>query len=272
MTTVARLLEVAEDLWPASLAEEWDTPGLQIGSRRSEITGILLAVDVTPQVIDEAVARNCSVIFSHHPMLLRGVTAIDEQTDRGYIVASALRNGISVVSAHTNADVVANGVSDLLANRLELRNLRPLVPTADPRVGLGRAGDLLEPVTLDTLVETLKRVVPTTKAGIRVVGSPAALVQRVALCAGAGDSFLSHPEVLDSDVYITSDLRHHPALDAKVRAERGQGPWLVDVSHWASESLWLAKAQADLASALSGVDVIVSQLSTDPWDWQTGNA
>jgi putative NIF3 family GTP cyclohydrolase 1 type 2 len=93
------------------------------------------------------------------------------------------------------------------------------------------------------------------------------VVRTVALCAGAGDSLLAHPEVLAADVYVTSDLRHHPASEAVENARVGGGPALIDVSHWASEWLWLDTAAEQLREALPGVEVTVSELRTDPWDF-----
>jgi putative NIF3 family GTP cyclohydrolase 1 type 2 len=102
---------------------------------------------------------------------------------------------------------------------------------------------------------------------VRVAGDYAAPVQTVALCGGAGDSLLSNPAVRNADVYITSDLRHHPASEAREQARVGGGPALMDVSHWASEWLWLETAAAQLTRALPGVTVSVSELRTDPWDF-----
>ena len=102
---------------------------------------------------------------------------------------------------------------------------------------------------------------------IRVKGDYERPVRRVALCAGAGDAYLGHPEVRSADVYITSDLRHHPASEASENARVAGGPALVDVSHWASEWLWLETAAAQLRAALPEVTVSVSELRTDPWDF-----
>jgi putative NIF3 family GTP cyclohydrolase 1 type 2 len=92
-------------------------------------------------------------------------------------------------------------------------------------------------------------------------------VRRVALCAGAGDSLLAHPEVLGADVYITSDLRHHPASEARESARVAGGPALLDVSHWAAEWLWLDTAAEALRAAVPELTVTVSELRTDPWDF-----
>ena len=98
-------------------------------------------------------------------------------------------------------------------------------------------------------------------------GSYDSPVSTIALCAGAGDSLLSEPAVLASDVYITSDLRHHPASEFRENARIGGGPALIDVSHWASEWLWLDVAAEQLRAALPELTVTVSELRTDPWDF-----
>jgi len=96
-------------------------------------------------------------------------------------------------------------------------------------------------------------------------------VRRVALCAGAGDTFLADAAVTGADVYVTADLRHHPASEAREQAAlRGGTPALVDVSHWASEALWLEAAAEALRPRLPGVRVDVSAARTDPWDFRIG--
>ncbi|MEO6310487.1 MAG: Nif3-like dinuclear metal center hexameric protein, partial [Leifsonia sp.] len=106
-----------------------------------------------------------------------------------------------------------------------------------------------------------------TASGVRVAGDYSQSVEVVSLCGGAGDSLLAHPLVVGSDVYVTSDLRHHPASESREQAKVSGGPALVDVSHWASEWLWLDTAAAQLRAALPGVTVTVSDLRTDPWDF-----
>jgi putative NIF3 family GTP cyclohydrolase 1 type 2 len=173
-----------------------------------------------------------------------------------------------LLAAHTNADIVADGTSAVLARALGLRDIRPIVlASTDPAHGLGRVGVLAEAVTLGELARGLQGVLPATAQGIRGAGDYHAPVRRIALCAGAGDSLLTHPEVLGSDVYITSDLRHHPASEARENARVAGGPALLDVSHWAAEWLWLDSAAQALRAELPGVTVTVSELRTDPWDF-----
>lgn len=263
--TVSRILDVVETLWPVSGAESWDTPGLQLGSRRQPVTRVLLSVDVTPEVIREAGTIGAELILCHHPLFLRGLNSVTEDSDRGVLARLVLDAGLSVIAAHTNADVVTEGVSDVLARALKLQSVVPLVAGSSQEVGLGRFGHLLEPTSLEELAVRLAEILPATVSGIRVSGSPEATISSVALCGGAGDSLLTNEVVLDSDVYITSDLRHHPALDAGIRAEVDLGPRIIDISHWASESLWLHVAVRQLSDAVPACEFVVSEVRTDPW-------
>jgi dinuclear metal center YbgI/SA1388 family protein len=254
-------------LWPPSGAESWDAVGLVAGDPASEVSAIHLAVDAVPDVVDETLELGAQLLLTHHPLLLRGVTSVAEDRYKGVVIARLLRGGSALIAAHTNADIVERGTSAVLAERLALVDTRPIEAGGDPTIGLGRIGRLATPTTLGALARVLADILPATAQGIRVAGEYGKEVTTVALCAGAGDSLLSHPEVLGADVYVTSDLRHHPASEARERARLGRGPSLIDVSHWASEWLWLDVAAEQLRAALPGVTVTVSELRTDPWDF-----
>jgi putative NIF3 family GTP cyclohydrolase 1 type 2 len=112
------------------------------------------------------------------------------------------------------------------------------------------------------------RVLPATAGGVRVAGDASMPVKRVALCGGAGDSFISAAAASGADVYVTSDLRHHPVQDALEQAKAASKNFgLIDVSHWAAESLWLETAATQLSSAVTDVKFVVSDLRTDPWEF-----
>jgi putative NIF3 family GTP cyclohydrolase 1 type 2 len=207
------------------------------------------------------------LLLVHHPLLLRGVTSVAEDRYKGAVIARLIRGGCALVAAHTNADIVARGTSAVFAERLGVTATRPIVPGADPALGLGRVGRLAAPTTLGAFARLVGNALPPTASGVRVAGDYDRAVETVALCAGAGDSLLSHPEVLAADVYVTSDLRHHPASEAAENARVSGGPALIDVSHWASEWLWLDVAAGQLRDALPDVEIVVSELRSDPWDF-----
>lgn len=269
--TLADVDAVVRDLWPLDGAEAWDAPGLLSGDPASAVTRIHLAVDAVLATVDEAVEAGASLLLVHHPLLLRGVTSVAEDRYKGAVIARLIRGGCALVAAHTNADIVARGTSAVLAGRLGLTEVRPIIPSgapaASPGDGLGRVGLLAQPVALGALARALGDLLPATASGVRVAGEYDRPVTRIAVCAGAGDSLLAHPEVLGADAYVTSDLRHHPASEAVENARVSGGPALIDVSHWASEWLWLETAAGQLRAALPGVTVEVSELRTDPWDF-----
>ena len=265
--TLADVAAVVERLWPVAGAESWDAVGLIAGDPESSVGSILLAVDAVLDTVDEAVASGADLLLVHHPLLLRGVTSVAADRYKGAVLTRLIRADIALLSAHTNADVVETGTSAALAMALGLVDATPLAVGPDPGRGIGRIGRLAAPTTLGRLARTLGEILPATATGIRVSGEFDAPVSTVALCAGAGDSLLSDPAVLGADVYITSDLRHHPASEARENARLSRGPALIDVSHWASEWLWLDAAAGELRRALPGVSVAVSDLRTDPWDF-----
>jgi len=265
--TLESVLAQVDTLWPESGAEEWDSPGLVVGSSQQPIASIHLVVDATPETIAEAREVGADLIIAHHPLLLRGVTSVAESTYKGHVVAELIRAGIELYSAHTNADVVPTGTSSRLADLIGVVGHEPVVPGSRPGHGLGRVGSLPEDMSLYELAVVLGEVLPQTAVGPVIAGEPDARVTRVAVCAGAGDSLLQEPAVLDSDVYITSDLRHHPASEFREHAKLFGGPSLITISHFAAEWLWLDGAAEELRSML-GVGVTVSELNTDPWTFQ----
>ena len=266
-TTLADADAAISALWPPSGAESWDAVGLISGDPSAEVRAIHLAVDAVPETVDETLDLGAQLLLTHHPLLLRGVTSVAEDRYKGLVLARLIRGGAALIAAHTNADIVARGTSAVLAERLGLLETRPIEPGSDPALGLGRVGRLAAPTTLGALARRLADVLPATAQGVRAAGEYDREIASVALCAGAGDSLLAHPAVVGADVYVTSDLRHHPASEARERARLGRGPALLDVSHWASEWLWLEVAAQQLRGALPGVTVTVSELRTDPWDF-----
>ena len=265
--TVADIAATAESLWPISGAESWDAPGLLSGDPAAPVTAIHLAVDAVLDTVDEAVAAGAGLLLVHHPLLLRGVTSVAEDGYKGAVLARLIRGGCALLAAHTNADVVETGTSAVLADRLGLLDTVPIVEGVDPGRGIGRSGRLAQPTTLGRLARQLGAILPPTAGGVRVSGAFDAPVSTVAVCGGAGDSLLGHPTVLGADVYVTSDLRHHPASEFRENARVVDGPALIDISHWASEWLWLETAAEQLRKALPGVTITVSDLRTDPWDF-----
>jgi dinuclear metal center YbgI/SA1388 family protein len=272
--TLAQVVAAIEGLYPPSTAMSWDRVGLVAGDPDQPVRLVHMAVDPTIAVIDEAVAAGADLLFTHHPLLLRGVHSVATTFAKGAALTKAVVGDLAIYCAHTNADVATPGVSDALAAACGLNHTEPLDVEQGQR--LGRVGDLATPISLHDFAARLAAALPAAAGGLRVAGDPAAYVCRVAVLAGAGDDRFDAVRRSGADVYVTADLRHHPAVEAREEA-RGGPPFLVDAGHWATESLWLAGARDRLHAALgvtgergTTVEVWISTIRTDPWDFVVG--
>jgi putative NIF3 family GTP cyclohydrolase 1 type 2 len=206
-------------------------------------------------------------LLVHHPLFLRGVHGVPATTPKGRAVHRLLTHGVALHVCHTNADAAAPGVSDALATALALTDLRPLDPRSDlPQLGVGRIGRLAVAEPLGVFRQRVAAALPPTFHGVRIAGDPNRTVSTVAVCGGAGDSYLDVVRTAGVDAYVTADLRHHPASEA---GQHPDAPALLDVSHWASEWPWLADAAGrlirELAQRGTTVETRISTTCTDPW-------
>ena len=270
-TTVGEIRRVIHEAYPPQLAEPWDAVGLLCGDPTDEVNTVAFALDCTQEVADKAVELGAQMLVVHHPLLLRGVTSVAADTPKGKVIHTLIRNGVALLAAHTNADKARPGVNDKLAELVGIKPGRPIVPVEpyenlDEALGLGRVGELEEPVTLREFTQRVADALPETEWGVRAAGDPERMVKRVAVSSGSGDSFLDQAAALGVDVYVTSDLRHHP-VDEHLRAAHlaePEGPAVVDTAHWASEFPWTAQAR-DIVEDVLRVNTEIIDVRTDPW-------
>jgi dinuclear metal center YbgI/SA1388 family protein len=287
--TLADVVGALEELYPPSTAEGWDAVGLVTGDPAQPVRKILFAVDPVETVAAEAIEWGADLIVTHHPLFLRPVHSFAATTFKGALVHRLARAGVALHVAHTNADAAPRGVADALADAIGLVDRAPLVPASgEPardggsrpvETGIGRVGRLEAPTTLRAFAEHVAAALPATEQGVRVAGDLDATVRTVAVVGGSGDSLFDAVRGAGADVYVTADLRHHPASELRERAEfeggASGGPFLVDVAHFASEWPWLRCAAADLTERLADtgtVDTRVSVRRTDPWTARIGSA
>jgi len=372
MALLAEVIELLDEWYPPGFADDWDRVGLVLGDPTEEVRRILLAVDPVQAVADEAVEAGADLIICHHPLFLRGVNSMAATTAKGRLAHLLVSSGIALFTAHTNADAPADGVSQAIAEALQLERIRPLeadptepldkivvfVPIADaervrqalaeagagaigdydscsfqtegtgrfrplaganptigavgelesvpevrlevvaaraqrrtvlaalrsahpyeepafdvielaaldePGRGSGRIGELATPVSLAQFAARVGEVLPQTAHGVRVAGDPDQLISKVALCGGAGDFLLPRARAAGADVYVTSDLRHHPVSEFREESTTA----VIDVAHYAAESMWLPVLREKLRAALADrVEVVISRVNTDPWTFR----
>ena len=267
-------MALMESWYPAATAQSWDRVGLIVGDPATPVRSILLALDPTAAIAEQAVAgpegdgTAYDMVITHHPLLLRGASFLPVNDPKGGVVTTLIRSGIALFNAHTNADVACDGVATALADLLGLRDTVPLEPCGTDaeghEIGLGRVGTV-DKTTLGAFADHVASVLPAGPSGLLVGGDESAWVTRVAVLGGAGDSALEAARSAGVDVYLTADLRHHPASEHL----EGGAPALLCGSHWATESPWLPVLARKIRQAARCADVElrveVSTIVTEPW-------
>ncbi|MEP6561723.1 MAG: Nif3-like dinuclear metal center hexameric protein, partial [Nakamurella sp.] len=214
MVRLGDVIDTLHAAYPPALAEEWDTGiGLTCGDPDTDIAVLLVDVDADARTISEAVQRGAGLLLTHHPLLFRPVQSVAADTAKGELIHRMIRAGLAHFAAHTNADKAVGGVNDALAQELGMVDVRPLVPdrsaAGGPGTGSGRVGRLPQPMRLSAFCERVAELLPGTVTGVRAAGDPDRLLSTIAVCGGAGDSFLDAAAAARVDGYLTSDLRHH---------------------------------------------------------------
>lgn len=252
------VLAILDRIAPPALAEDWDNVGLLVDALpKRPVQRALLTIDLTDAVLDEAIARRCQLIVAYHPPLFAPLRRLLASDGRARILLRAVREGIAIHSPHTALDAVRGGVNDWLADALGEGHRTPVRPAAsgEPGSGAGRCVDLARPTSLDDLVARIK-----DRLGVAVVRVARAaserLVQRVAICAGAGGSVLAG---VAADLHWTGELRHHDVLAA---LERGTSVVLCE--HSSSERGYLPVLRERLAAEGRGVEYLVSAHDREP--------
>ncbi|MBW8171478.1 Nif3-like dinuclear metal center hexameric protein [Ornithinimicrobium sp. Arc0846-15] len=272
---LGQVIAALDEFFPPESAQSWDRVGLTAGDPAQPVAKVLLAVDPSLAVIDQAIAGGYDLIVTHHPLLLRGINSVATTSAKGVAVTRLISAKVALYCAHTNADVADPGVGQALAHAAGLTTTHPLEITEGQE--LGRVGELSASMSLADFAGLLSRNLPQTAAGLRVSGPPDAVVQRVAVLGGAGDSAFGAVRASGADIYVTADLRHHAALEAREEALVGDGtPYLIDAGHFATEYLWLQGLADRLIAhnfdAAQSLEAHVSTIVTDPWTFVVGGS
>ncbi len=195
-----------ERVAPRELAMESDNPGLLVEPDHDEIRNVLVALDCTKEVAEEAIIWGADLVLTHHPLFFHPVRRMAYSDPATAAACMLIRSGIGLFTAHTNLDAARGGVNDTLC---ELLGVRDTIPFDG---GAGRVGMLKEPETLETF---LKRAEDILKAPIHFSGDKNAQVRRVAVLGGSGGSGVIPAAAEKADVYLTGEVKHSDAIDAK---------------------------------------------------------
>lgn len=223
------LLAVLAEIAAPALAESWDNVGLMVGDPGRAISGVLVALDASGEVLTEAKKLGCNVVLTHHPFIFKPLQAIRTDQVNGRLLARALGEEIAVVSCHTNLDKVAGGVNDALAAGLGLRACRVLDGGQGvEEAGFGRIGELASPVSFAEFIDRLLTTLGLE--AVRVAGVPPENFSRVAVCGGSGSELAPLAMAAGAQVYVTGEVKHSTA-----RWAEDAGFCIVDAGHFATE-------------------------------------
>ena len=253
MPAVSEVEAALYELAPRELAQSWDNVGLLVGDPTSQVSSVLVALDVTQEVAEEAAKRGCGLIVAHHPLMNCAWSPVQSvRTDRtqGKLITTLIQNGISAICMHTNLDSASGGVNDALAAALGLKDIAPLSED-----GIGRIGTLEPEMPLEKFAALVKEQLQA--GGVRYADG-GRNVRRVAVGGGACGEYGTLAASLGCDTFVTADLKYHDFQNAP-----GMGLNLLDAGHFPTENVVCAVLEDFLHSRFPGLTVLRSSVHRD---------
>lgn len=252
----------------SGLPEEWDNSGVQIRTNKEEIERILVCLEITPAVVEEAARLEADMIVSHHPLLFGGVEHLSSGNAHEAMILALVQAGIDVYSAHITFDKAPLGNSFFLADLLGFENITPLYAGGHSWASYAQedalpmvAGEVSPAMNLGELLAHTADMLDLKKGQIRAAGDPGMLIQRAAVCTGAGSEFLKEAKTADCQVLITGDVKYHEAMQAQEL-----GIAVIDAGHYGTEKYFAENFAAQLRDlADDTLDVLESAVNIDPF-------
>lgn len=263
---IREILYALEKFAPLPLQESFDNAGLQVGLTEVEASGALLCLDVTEEVLDEAISLGCNLVISHHPLLFGGLKRISDRNMVERCVMKAIKHDLTIYAAHTNLDNSEDGVNYKIADKLGLEDVRLL----QPRMVQVTAGDEVHsvlsgsgvvatvPVPEDAL-DFLQRVKETFHVDClqhnEILDRP---IRRVVICGGAGDFLLEQALEIGADAFLTGEMKYHLYFGHDQEIQIGV------LGHYQSEQYTKEIIYSIIADSCPEVPVYITSLNTNP--------
>jgi len=255
---ISKVINFLEEIAPVKLSENWDNVGLLVGDFEREIFKVLICLDVTNEVVQEAISEGVDLIISHHPVIFSGIKAITNASVLGKKILDCIKNDIALYAMHTNFDIAEGGTNDILFDLLELYQ-KENMSDLDDQVGysIGRIGELWEAMPLKEFAKAVKQKL--NLEAINYVGDDDQIIKRVAVCTGSGIKYYNDAIEKQADVFITSDIGHHQAMDA---IEMGIS--LIDATHYATEFIMVKNIKDKLQNAFENEIIVLESKENKP--------
>lgn len=224
------IIRFLEQVAPPCYAEKWDNIGLLVGDSEKEIHTIFLAVDATDRVIEEACQKGADMLVTHHPLIFSGMKSVNEEDFIGRRVRRLVKEDICYYAMHTNFDIVGD-MAGLVVNKLPFKETEVLHKTVQ-EYGLGRIGNLCQPVFVKQFVEIVKEKLKLPN--VILYGDKEKIIERVAIMPGSGDSEIGEAIRQGAELMVTGDIGHHDGIDALA-----QGLMIIDAGHYGLEKVFV---------------------------------
>ncbi|MGL5869684.1 Nif3-like dinuclear metal center hexameric protein [Clostridium chrysemydis] len=259
MKKVKDIISVMENFAPPILKEDFDNVGLMVGDKEEKVSKVLLALDCTNSVIEEAKKNNCDMIITHHPLIFKKPNRIVKDDFLGNKIIELIKNDISLYSSHTNLDSVKGGINDTIVKMLgfEFNSIIEESNKGYDGAGLGRIVNLEEELDLNSLIEKIKSNLNVSN--LRVVKGKERL-KKIAIINGSGQSFFNDCIAEGVDCIITGDTTYHFASDLKEL-----GITIIDPGHFKTEWLVFLSVMENIIEKFKDIEFIVSKESSDPY-------
>ena len=257
MTKVINVCQCIDAFAPFETQWDFDNSGFQVGRRDQEVTKLLVSLDITREVVEEAVRLGAELIVVHHPVIFHPVKSVIDGTPTGEILLALIEHRIAAICAHTNLDAACGGVNDCLAEALGLTEIGQLqqagVDAQGRPYGIGRVGTVHRPgLSAREYAAFVKERL--NAANVRFVGGGKP-VQRVAVGGGACGSMLEDVVAQGCDTFVTADLKYNQFLDAKAL-----GLNLLDAGHFSTENVVCVPMARWLSEEFPMVEVCLSKV------------
>ena len=261
LTNGRKIVKTIDEIAPFSLAYEGDNVGFLIGNIDAKVEKILVALEVTDKVIDEAIAESVDMIVAHHPLIYKPLLRVTDDDPVSGMVIRLIKSGISLVAAHTNIDASRSGTAAYLAELLEVFNTSPLLEevTLDGEAySYGLIGNIEKKADLFELSNYITEKTGTGK--MRLVKSNDRPIYKVAIVTGSGEDYIESAASQGASVLITGDIKYHMAMYALQR-----GISIIDMGHYESENIFIKRFTELLKDAFEAknYDIRVLASSTD---------
>ena len=259
---INKVVDALEQYAPLPLQEGYDNAGLQVGLTETvEVSGALLCLDVTEQVVDEAIEKGCNLIVSHHPLIFRKLARIADENYVQRTVRKAIKHDVAIVSMHTNMDAAKGGVNFKIAEKLGLKHLQFFAGEKEVdgvKGGEGVMGEVSEAAgwAADDLVLLLRE-----KFGAECVQCNQLLrrpIRRVALCGGAGSFLLDAVVAAGADAFITGEMHYHEFFGHEQEIQ------ICVIGHYQSEQFTSEIFKSIIEEKCPGVKCFISEVNTNP--------